>query len=231
MNIIHKYPTSSNFIKNEVKTLEFIISRGLLNKYVDLNSTIQNLYYQYNAKLKKESKFDFLLHANFKMEIEGHNHEVVIGANVLNDFSICSYFLAIAGKNDDEKKLIRKFHFDYALPTIATLQKVPIFHLQYGGKASPEMGNLGLCGDKLDGWLSLPRLNFAPINLALLLDTLLCEFRTVSTNEIVESSEWRSLIYHNESFLLSSYFENIAAHIKSSKFNKNSLVRDFYYGS
>lgn len=230
MSISNNYPTFQDFWKNEFKTLEYLRSRTLLKDYSDLADSINTTYLEYFSKNKKNEVDDFKFHCAFTMEIENHFHEVIIGANVLVDYMECSYFLAIVGKDDDKDKLIRKFHFDYAIPQNETRQNVPVFHLQYGGQLSPKTGEEGFTGDKLDTWLSLPRLNFFPVNLAILMDTMFCEFRTVETNKIVQDNDWRSLIYNNELLLTRNYFNNIYNHLNSQDHKKGNLLRDFCYG-
>jgi len=229
MKIEQNYPSFIAFRENEINTLNFLNTRPILKQYETLTNTIQTSYLENFSKAKKYPNSDFVFHCDFEMDVEGHKHIVIVGANVLYGFSICSYFLAVVDKENTE--LIRKFHFDFALPSISTTNKVPTFHLQYGGKMSPQLVELGFNSDKLDHWLSLPRLNFSPINLALLLDMLFCEFRTEETNKIVEDPDWRSLIYINEKFISCNYFENIYRHITSSAYKKETLLRDFCYGT
>ena len=230
MNIADNYPNFEDFCKNEFKTLEYLRSRTILKDYSELETSISNYYNEYFGLLKNNENFDFNFHCDFTMEVEGHFHKIIVGANVKMNYSECSYFLAVVGKDGDNDKLIRKFHFDYAIPSTSTNQKVPIYHLQYGGELSPAIGELGISGSKLDSWLSLPRLNFYPVNLALLLDTLFCEFRTEETNKVVENSEWRSLIFKNEELLTKNYFCNIYTHLNSQNHKRDNLLRDFCYG-
>lgn len=229
MKISDLHPTFEEFVKNEVDSLEYICNRGLLSYFDDLQSTICNYTSYYKSKIKK-GKFDkFEFHASFYMEVEKQIRNVLIGSVVDTDFKECSYFLVIVNE-EDNNKIIRKFHFDYATPANTTKQRVPTFHLQYGGKMSPKMAQAGLNDSKLDNWLSVPRLNFSPINLALLFDILLCEFKTVETNEVIQTSEWRTLIYNNENFLSANYFKTIAAHLQSQQHTPSRLLRDFCYG-
>ncbi|MBW4889190.1 hypothetical protein KXQ82_05665 [Mucilaginibacter sp. HMF5004] len=234
MKINDKQPTIIEFKKNEVKTLEHISTRATMFKELpSLFDKIQQAYYDNKALLTKTTG-DFILHIDFEMEVQDAPHTVLLGANVTGNYSLCSYFLAITGKNDLKKELIRKFHFDYALPPAPGAnikQPSPIYHLQYGGKPTPEMGNLEITDNLMEHWLSLPRLNFSPVNIALLLDTLLCELRTDKTKKIIENPEWRSLVYKNEMFLSNHYFENIRSHINSGNYNNKCLVRDYCYGN
>lgn len=229
MRIYNNHPSYDDFITNEVRTLEFITNYGLFKYYGDLNNLIYYAYQDYSGRLKRGSLSNFNFHSKFSIEVEGSVHEVLIGAIVATDFSECSYSLAILDTKEPNQ-LIRKFHFDYAIPSHNPKQKVPSYHLQYGGKMSPKMKEEGLDDSKLDHWLSLPRLNFHPINLALLLDVMLCEFRTLETNKISEDPNWRSLIFANEKMLTCNYYKNAADHISSAAYKKEKLLRDFCYG-
>jgi len=220
------YPNSAEFKKNEVKTLQYLQARTrLLKNYSGLSTAISTAYFKY--KSKKDTDFDFNFHVEFDMVVQDSFHKVIVGANVMGDFEMCTYFLAIVGKDDDSEKVIRKFHFDFAKPSIPTEQAVPTFHLQYGGKLNGEFGDYS--DTYLSKWLSVPRLNFSPVNIALLLDTLFCEFDTKETNEIVQDSDWRSLIYDNEKFISSIYYNAISEHINSGRYLPNNLIRDFCY--
>ncbi|WP_421945033.1 hypothetical protein [Pedobacter sp.] len=230
MKIDENYPIFASFVKNELDTLEYIKTRALLTKYENLSSSLDLAFYDLKQRLKSSNSPDFIFHCDFNMKVEKHNHRIIIGANVVYDYAMCSYFLAVVGKGDDEGKLIRKFHFDFALPTIATRQRVPVFHLQYGGELSPKVEESGLSGERLDSWLSVPRLNYTPINLALLLDILFCEFKTQETYDMIQGDLWRAMIFNNEKFLTVNYFKNIYEHIGSTRYKKENLLRDLCYG-
>jgi hypothetical protein len=226
MKIFTNQPNYDEFVKNEVETLTWLKTRAFFKDYSDLANIIDSAHLAYTSQLKKSTLIHFDFHAEFVMEVEHALRYVIIGANVTKNFDECSYFIALTEK-DDRTKIIRKFHFDYADKTNSTLQNVPSFHLQYGGKASPHMKEVNT--EKLDSWLSLPRLNLYPMNLALLLDMAFCEFRTKETNAIVESSEWRSLVYKNEIFLSKQFYENIYNHL-TLRHKNGYLLRDFCYG-
>jgi hypothetical protein len=48
-----------------------------------------------------------------------------------------TYSLCVVRKTAQDKKLIRKYHFDYANRTIRASRRSSVFHLQYGGKLAP----------------------------------------------------------------------------------------------
>jgi hypothetical protein len=227
MKIFDNQPGYNDFVKNEVDTLTWLKTRAFFKDYSELANIVDQAHLEYASKLKKGNLLHFDFHAEFEMEVEHAFRYVIIGANVTQNFNECSFFLAVTEK-DDRAKLIRKFHFDYADKANPTLQNVPSFHLQYGGQPSPRMTAMDT--SKLDSWLSLPRLNLYPMNLALLLDMTFCEFRTKETNAIVESSEWRQLIFKNEDFLSKNFYENIYSHL-NSRHKIDYLLRDFCYGN
>lgn len=228
MGILDIRPDDNSFKLNELKTCEYLANYGLLRQdFPSLDADI-NAFFQKYRGIKDYTDISLKLHSSFKMKVEKHDHQIIIGANIEGTNSINSYFFAICDK--DNRELIRKFHFDYQPPSIRTKQKVPVFHLQYGGKSSPEITELQLSDHKLDKWLSLPRLSYSPMNLALLLDILFCEFRMAETDKIVESPEWRTLILDNEKFLVNNYISNIHSHLTSQKYGNKYLLRDYYYG-
>jgi len=230
MSTASNFPSFADFCRNEFETLKFLYSSPLLKGYNSLIQAVSQYYNIYFAAAKANNFTEFKFHSDFDMIIEDDIHKVIIGANVTNEFDICSYFLALAGKGKNENKIIRKFHFDYAIPTNLTEQQVPTFHCQYGGKLTPEMGKSNFTGEKkLDSWLSIPRLNFFPVNLALLMDIMFCEFRTPETNAIVEDPKWRKLVFDNERLLTNVYITNLNTHVHSGSYNQNLLVRDFCY--
>lgn len=216
---------STAFKKNEIKTLEFICARGFFdNDFSELAGAISSTYSRYrNVNLKKNIDFEFV--SDFEMEIEKKNHRVVLHAQVVGNYKLTTYSLGICA-NDNSSKLIRRFHFDYVHNNSGLKQKVPVSHLQYGGRSGVGYDGKQFDTNFIEHWLSEPRLNYSPINLALLLDITFCEFNNEKTKKIVENSEWRSLIMNNEIFLLKNYYDVISNHINSPRHIKENLVRD-----
>jgi hypothetical protein len=220
------HPSSLEFKKNELRTLQYITARArLLKNYSDLADAIRVAYSRYQSK--KTGEFDLDFHVEFDMEVQEAFHRVVIGAYVVGDFDMCTYFLAVIGNDNESDEVIRKYHFDYAKPSIRTNQPVPTYHLQYGGELSEHFENKK--DTHLSNWLSVPRLTYSPVNLALLLDLLFCEFNTIETNKVTQDVDWRSLVLHNEQFLTCQYYSSIYNHITSQDYKKTSLIRDYCY--
>jgi hypothetical protein len=223
--------TALEFKKNEISTIQRIFTHGFFEtSYPDLNNAISSTYSKYKAFENKSSRqnFDFFFVSDFDIEIEGHIHRIIIHAEVQGNYDFMSYSLGIADKND-ETELIRRFHFDYDHNKVRQNQKAFISHLQYGGISGQGFTGVNYSSAKIEPKLSVPRLNFPPINLALLLDVVLCEFQNDTTKKISEIPEWRSLIFNNEEFVLKNYYDSISHHIGSAHHNKDTLVRDICY--
>jgi hypothetical protein len=220
------HPNSSEFKLNELKTLQYLNARKrLLKNYSGLADALSVAYFKYQSK--KAGAFDFDIHVEFDMEVQKDFHKVVIGAYVTGDFDMCTYSLAVFGKDDESDEVIRKYHFDYAKPATATDQPVPTYHLQYGGELSHHYE--AKKDTHLSSWLSVPRLTYSPINLALLLDLLFCEFNTLETDKVVQDRDWRNLIFNNEQFLTNQYYSSIYQHMMSQQYSLTSLIRDYCY--
>ncbi|MCK9204428.1 MAG: hypothetical protein M0P58_08365 [Bacteroidales bacterium] len=223
--------TSLDFKINEIKTLEYIYTRGFFeDTYTELHNAIYASYSRFCAPIFKSGKktFDFSFVSDFDIEIEGRIHKIIIHAEVLGNYNFVSYSIGISHK-DDSTELIRRFHFDYDHDKIRTNQKAFISHLQYGGNCGTGFSGTLFRTANIEPKLSVPRFNFPPMNLALLLDIVFCEFQNESTKKITENPDWRSLIKENEVFILKRYFNSISNHIGSPRHNKETLVRDICY--
>lgn len=221
--------TSIEFKKNEIKTLEYIQARGFFdNDFPELANVISTTFSRY-CGLSWNRYIDFEFASDFEMEIEKKNRIVVLHGQVRGNFAETSYSIGICS-NDGSFELIRRFHFDYVHDNGSSKQKVPISHLQYGGKSGSGFNGRQFLTNNIEHWLSEPRINCAPINLALLLDMTFCEFHNEQTEKIVENSDWRNLIKVNEIFMIGDYYNTITTHMKSQNYKKEKLVRDICYG-
>lgn len=232
-NVDNTYPNLIDFKKNEIDTLAYLYTRGLLKDFQGLSSDIEQAHFYYsNLKPRQLAHEIFSFVSDFDFVVQKDVHRIVLGGQVTgtSKYELCTYFIGVCGKDDKSMNLIRKFHFDYAHPSANPNQAVPLFHMQYGGELAPDVSDRNITDDGIEGWLSVPRLNFAPMNLALLLDMFLCEFWTIDINSIIEDSTWRDLIYKNEALLLKGYYGSAADHFRSAGYSKLKLGRDFFYG-
>jgi hypothetical protein len=230
ISIDQKQITSAEFIKNEVKTLEFLKAQPFVAScFPELSAEADIIHNIYIGRYKKSTPTEFSFGCELKMEIENKNRSLFIEAKVLQDYSPATYALSMCDSDGEQKNLIRKFHFDYDPQSNSSTDKKPKYHLQYGGKATPKLVENDISAEYLHDWLSVPRLSIIPINLALLLDTIFNEFPSEATKKITEESKWREMIKTNEEKILLPYFKNVSQFLNSNH-KSNYLFRDFVYG-
>jgi len=219
--------TAADFRKNEIATLRYICARGFFDQdFEELADALTS----YNDRYKgQKGNLDFKFVADFEMHIEKYTHRIILHAEVTGNYSFTTYSIGICDRTTDQ--LIRRFHFDYDHKTARGKQKAPTSHLQYGGQSGPgHSGKIYLTNNLFDK-LSEPRISHPPINLAILLDMVFCEFYDQRTKKIIEDPQWRSLIRDNEEFIFRNYFSEIAGHIGSERHVKENLVRDICYSN
>jgi hypothetical protein len=226
---IYQYPNYLDFIKNERKTLNFLANSTFIKKsFSELSDSAELSFYDLKIKDQILRKHEFSFGCNFDIKIESNIRRIALEALILPNFSLVSYVLSICENNEAPLRVIRKFHFDYAIPNIHEEPK-PVYHIQYGGETSPQILALNIDIAELQPWLSTPRIRFYPINLALLLDMVFNEFRSDETVGIVERSEWRDFIKSNEEIILKPFYAGVARFLNGDHKSKY-LLRDFYYG-
>lgn len=226
---IYQYPNYLEFIKNEKKTLSFLANSTFIKKsFRELSESADLSYFNLPGKDQVLKKHKFIFACNFDIKVENIDRRIIVEAQLLPNFRNVSYVLTICENKEAPFHVIRKFHFDYAIPNIKEDPK-PVYHIQYGGELSPQLEALNIDITELQPWLSTPRIRFYPINLALLLDMVFNEFRSDETVGIVERSEWRDFIKSNEEIILKPFYAGVARFLNGDHKSKY-LLRDFYYG-
>ncbi len=225
---MYLFPNYLSFIKNEKKTLNFLMNSPIIRKlYGEIALSASHSYHNLPNKDKLLSTSNFIFGCHFDLEVEGLIRKIIIEAKVEKKFTSSSYVLSLCENQASPFNLIRKFHFDYAIPDNSPPK--PVYHFQYGGKSTPILTDLSIDIKNLQPWLSDPRISIYPINLALLLDSIFCGFRSNETNQITNSSEWRSLIKENEDIILKPFYLNIHQFI-NNKHKSDFLIRDYNNG-
>lgn len=225
---IHKHhPSYIDFVKKELLNLQFLFNdKYIANSFTELSNSAYTFHSIYGFKKDGDLKnIDFSFGCNFDIVIEKKKRKIAVEALITPEFKHVSYSLSIC----DKKKCLRKFHFDYAIPIANDPKLKPIYHLQYGGEQSPQLKNLNISVKQIYPWLSSPRINFMPVNLAILLDMIFCEFPSEITNGVVQRSEWRDFIKNNEEYIIKPFYKRMEEFI-SKEHSSDKLVRDFYYG-
>ena len=225
MGIAKNQLSFHEYFANEIYTLRFISGLApIKTSFFDLSNKAQIYYYQYKGKKNRSFEFE----CELDLVIEKEERKVGIEVKVTPDYAFSSYALTMYQKEADEFQLMRKFHFDF-VPQTKFEDKKPIYHLQYGGTATPKIKTLGVDDKNIIPWLSVPRLNYSPINLALLLDVIFCEFPNETTISITERSEWRDFIKMNEELILKDYYSRMRDFFQN-KHKSDFLFREFCYG-
>jgi hypothetical protein len=124
------------------------------------------------------------------------------------DVDNMSYYLCISAekKVGGRHRVLRKYHFDYASRDTRARRRSPAFHLQYGGKLSPNMRD-GYQLDHMDTWLEEPRVFFLPMSLSLVLHMAFREFPDEYTNRLCEDSYWQSTVRRDQKRLIQPYLQ------------------------
>ncbi len=231
MSLNQAHINYKEFIANEMKTL------GFVQGFAPLKTSFPNLVeecYKYfflnkgkNALHRDALKFNCYL----DLEIENQNSKVILGCDLSPSYSLATYSLSICRqKEDNSHEILRKFHFDYE-PTYSEIAPKPVYHLQYGGKLNDGLDSLGVSIETIHPWLSVPRINCTPMNFALLLDLVFCEFPSEITSRIREDNRWRGLIKNNEDIILVGYYKQIHQFLTGNHYRSSKLLRDYQYGS
>lgn len=226
-------PTPIKLYKAEINTLERIKSHtGFKKNFSQLVYDAENYLMRNSSCIQRKTPTAF--NFDFQSRIEGitiNNRSGIVHIGALmkankDDYEILTHYFMIC----DDKKVIRKFHFDYAPENIKRSTPQPVYHLQYPGELSNHLQNLNLEHDHLECSLSEPRIPFMPMSLALTINLLLKEFRNEQTYRVVEDKTWRELIKTNEDLFLKPYF--IKCHgFFSKSVGTNLFTNDFCYGS
>jgi hypothetical protein len=244
------FPSPEKYINNELATLKYItqcktineyckeLYRDAINTYSSIKEQIDilsnNRYKDTSHKEKRlgfESYFELNIH-----KLETHSFKkafawigFIIFLKDIETFNGISHYIAIVCESDDNKKVIRKYHFDYTTKKLEEgRQPHPCFHFQYPGELTPALKReVSECGYS-DECLSEPRILFFPMSLSLLLNMLFNEFPSDQTDKIKEEAQWRELIRKDEDLLLFPYFEK-CFHFKDRR-DKRLFTGDFCYG-
>ncbi len=230
MSIFNNHLKYQEFVSNEIKSLGFIQNLSTISQnYPRLSSqaSINCGIYKGHLKNMGYDELSFEFQCEFQLVIEKKLHNIVLEAVVKPEFALASYSFAICSINNNIDHILRKFHFDFAVP-LPNQQTKPIYHLQYGGD---KLYSKNICVDHLYPWLSNPRLFSTPMNLAILLDLVFFEFKNenIEAHKLVERKEWRDFITENENKILKPFYKTITEFFRSDH-KSDYLLRDFYYG-
>lgn len=232
MRIDLGYPSPRELKKNELETLQYIKNSDVFQSYYKTIASDASVSY---FQLRNAPSFNFSSNLDICLDQRSGKMGCADIGSVIKTrdgrYEQVSYSLAIHSKDNTRYRLLRMYHFDYALPDAVCRQPHPVFHLQYAGGLFGRLRSLPIQHAHLDAWLSEPRLFFTPMSLALLINIVLKEFPDKNAIEVIERSEWRDLIRKNEMRLLTPYFRCCHNFMNSINNVGKLLTSDFYYGS
>jgi len=118
-------------------------------------------------------------------------------------------------RHRDYNRIVRRFHFDIDNPSKC---KTPYSHLQVGGEFNPSYAppapqpGYHYC---FDHYIEIPRLPYPPIDMVILLDTMLRQFETKVGENILSDGTWLKLVKKSQILMLNDYYMMIQSHLVS----------------
>ena len=191
MSVNQSYPEFEKFIQNELNTIAKLqADTTLYSTFPQFAGQLSNLYNTLRGMTNSFGhNFDLVFKLQFELLIEKNSRPILIEGRINKDFSLATYALTILKDDCNPVEVLRKFHFDYDPGSLGNNWPKPIFHIQYGGGDTPLMEELEVNSESLHTWLSSPRINSIPMNFALLLDMIFCEFRSEETLKITQGKK------------------------------------------
>jgi hypothetical protein len=113
-------------------------------------------------------------------------------------------------------RVLRRFHLDIHTDPSDIVEKRPICHIQYGGKAK-ELEAYHYCQDS---WLDKPRFPSPPFDVLLLLYMILRQFQ--GSAKFVDR-DWLALIRKSEKLIWGAYYDQVARQLNQ---DSKSLLYD-----
>jgi len=151
-----------------------------------------------------------------------YNFSVSIVRNSQSSVKSKRLFLSCCEKRyNKESRIVRRFHFDTGEGTPENYENSS--HMQFGGLCDrdkiavmeKENASLHYC---LDNLIDIPRFPYPPIDIIVLLDILLRQFKTSIDRSFVETRSWLELVNRSEDFRLKAYYTKI-----NEYFNKKGI--------
>ena len=228
------YPKDpQNFKKNELNTLQTLRTQPFFQQnFQQLYLDAEQEYFRNDSP--RFQNFEFESHID--ITIDQVLRRVYFGGKMIRDgrkqkYEEISYYLAICQSGCLPCQILRKFHFDCAVPGILRNKVVPLFHLQYAGELTPYLTKDGFNLNNMESGFSEPRIIHFPITLALLLNMIFVEAEDEKIKTYLLDEIWLNLVRKNEEFILFKYYEKCGNLIKLSKRNNSSFILDHCYAA
>jgi hypothetical protein len=109
----------------------------------------------------------------------------------------------------NKKRIVRRFHFDFQRDN----HNIPTSHVQYGGKF-PESEQYKECHYCLEHFLENPRFHYPPMDLVLLFDLIIREFKT-PLKKWTQENDWRGLVFKSQELWWKDYWNKSAGYLNN----------------
>lgn len=211
---------NTEFIKRDMLTLNYLRSKKS-KELVGISKFAAEAYINTTEKHGMNAYFEWPVdHATSGKELLIHiGGRIECQEGVINDIT---YFFAVS----ENKKVLRKYHFDYTNRNNPRRLPHPVFHLQLPGMLPPNMLQSGYDVNHLDPKLSEPRILYLPMSLALVMHMAFSEFKNENTDSIIKDGFWQGIIRTDQDALWKKYMEKCINIINNKK-----LVYDEAYRS
>lgn len=225
------YPEPKALIANEAETLNFLKDNPYFRQEHPQFASDAGVV---QGQIGSQQSFQF--ESYIDLEHDGKPMRLFLGGLVApngpksKSYAQITYSLVVCRRRARRFPILRKYHFDVALPTAVSHRRKFLFHLQYCGTLSPYLCKQGLTDAQikpLHPLLSEPRLFFWPMSLAMLLDAVLHEFPNIKSTKFRQTREWRKIVRANETLLLRRFLQK-CADITSDKLREHQLLADVF---
>lgn len=171
-------------------------------------------YFPFETCLERKQKCQ-TIHLRSKVEFEGDR------------LTYNSYWVEMFGikGTDLQNKLIRRIHFDVAIPGVEkNKQEHPLYHVQFAGRSHEDVSQE--FAEQMP--LSYPRVPFMPFSIALFFTFAIRELGNDDLKNVVKLGAWRELVRKSEELMLVPFFTYL---YKSWCDKRQDLFSDLYYES
>lgn len=228
------FPPLKDYLVQELATLQHLQcstslrsacpqSSGSLSKALGVVRTYAEK--QKKRKVWNTGSVEFQLSLEFETVLDGKSHWVKLYSCVgFRDGKLSKFSQAIevfgAKGLDTEGSIVRRIHFDVALPNEPNKKYHPLYHVQVGGESCDNIRVLD------ESKLSYPRIPYRPLSLALFLDMSIRELAPKQLKSFVNESAWQGIVRSNEELMIYPFWNKIR-----EQFEKNSgfVLSDIYY--
>ena len=222
------FPDAKSLMALEKETLKCIVHSSILQKIIP--NTVKEASVLLSRFPTDQYNWHISLQAPYTRSKQRNVYCIYIGVNIqttrTGEYEMVSYSVVICDELTPNKKIVRKFHFDYE-PRLNPKEPKPILHIQYCGKMASYLSQYDYKNDHIAAFypeLEKPRIPAQPVCLGILLDWIFHEFWEKSDfQNMTKDNAWRKHIQQIEVELLHPYFKTCCEATKPSRSDTTRL--------